>query len=197
MKTRVYCTVIFAIMAMLAPVAVMAQDNDSKPERESLFPEGSRKLGVMSHFSWGADVGTSVDMGTDDMSSVDADVSLGYKGGIVRFAGAGAGVHRSFGQGHNFIPIYGIFRTSFRTRPTLLFWEVKAGYSFNTMSHEHSQNGFCASTGIGFNLAHTAGFSSHIVISYAYFGLDPYEHNGVKSDRKNINYAQLRIGISF
>lgn len=193
-KIQLICVISALVMAAM-PLCVRA--DNPKEERESLFPEGSRKLGVLSHFSWGADVGTSIDMSSEDMSSVDADVNLGYKGGIISFAGAGSGVHRSFGQGHIFIPVYGLFRTSFRNKPSLLFWEIRAGYSFNTVSHEHAQSGAFASTGIGINLARSSGFSSHIVLAYGYFGLEPYEHEGVKSDRKSINYAQLRIGISF
>lgn len=165
--------------------------------RESIFPDVHRPLGIFSHFTWGADLGASIDMGGSDMSTFDVDVFLGYKNSFIRTVGFGAGIHQAFGNGHNFIPVYAMFRSSFRKKPSLFFADVKAGYSFNTISNSHSQGGIYCSVGVGINLAISKHFQSHIILSYGYFGMSAIDAEDMTYDGKHINYAQLRIGANF
>ena len=44
------------------------------------------------HFTWGADAGSSIDMSATDMSTIDLNINVGYKGPYVRFLGIGAGI---------------------------------------------------------------------------------------------------------
>ena len=89
-------------------------------ERESIFPAKSLSL-AFSHFTWGAEVGSSIDLTGYDLSTIDVDVLFGYKNSFIRMAGFGAGVHRSVHRGDNFIPVYASIQTSFRSRPSLCF----------------------------------------------------------------------------
>ncbi len=166
-------------------------------ERESIFPEGSTPLGAMSHFTWGADIGASIDVGGDDMSSFDVDVILGYKDKFIRAVGVGVGVHRAFDNGYTFIPLYVVFRSSFRKQPSLLFLDLQGGYSFNTLGSGNSQGGAYVSVGLGINLAMSKKFNSHIILSYGYFGLKSINDANIIFDGKNINYAQIKFGINF
>ena len=170
-----------------------------KPDnnRESLFPESSKNLGIQSHFSWGADIGGSIDVGGDDMSTFDIDVNLGYKNKFFRLIGIGAGIHRAFGNGYNFIPIYAVIRTSFREKPSLFFLDLKGGYSFNSIGYNNSQGGAYASIGCGINLAMSNKFKSHIIISYGYFGMKAINNAAINFDGNHINYAQIKFGVSF
>ena len=165
--------------------------------RESIFSDVHRPLGIFSHFTWGADLGASIDMGGCDMSTFDADVFFGYKNAIIKTVGVGAGIHQAFGNGHNFIPVYAMFRSSFRRKPSLFFFDAKAGYSFNTISNSHSQGGIYGSVGIGINLAISKHFQSHIILSYGYFGMSAINAEDINYDGRHINYAQLRIGANF
>lgn len=165
--------------------------------RESLFPEKSQNLGIQSHFSWGADIGASIDVGGDDMSTFDIDVNLGYKNKFFRLIGVGAGIHRAFGNGCNFIPIYALIRTSFREKPSLFFLDLKGGYSFNSIGYNNSQGGAYASIGCGINLAMSNKFKSHIILSYGYFGMKAINNAAINFDGNHINYAQIKFGVSF
>ena len=165
--------------------------------RESLFPKSSQNLGIQSHFSWGADIGASIDVGGDDMSSFDIDVNLGYKNKFFRLIGVGVGIHRAFGNGCNFIPLYAVIRTSFREKPSLFFLDLKGGYSFNSIGYNNSQGGAYASIGCGINLAMSNKFKSHIIISYGYFGMKAINNVAINFDGNQINYAQIKFGVSF
>lgn len=166
-------------------------------KRESLFPESSRNLGNQSHFSWGADIGASIDVGGDDMSTFDIDINLGYKNKFFRLIGIGAGIHRAFGNGYNFIPVYAVIQTSFREKPSLFFLDIKGGYSFNSIGSKNHQGGAYASIGCGINLAMSNKFKSHIILSYGYFGMKAINNVAVNFDGNHINYAQIKFGVSF
>lgn len=170
---------------------------DNEQVRESLLPESSRPLGSESHFTWGADLGASIDLGGDDLSTFDIDAVLGYKNSLIRIIGVGAGIYRSFGNGNNFIPVYAIFRTSFRKKPSPLFFNLKVGYSFNTVSDSPAKGGFNTSIGLGINLAMSKRFMSHIIISYGYFRIDKNQALQANLNATHINQAQIRFGVNF
>lgn len=189
--------VAFLLIACLPMLASVDDDSISaKPVRESIFNSGMSLS--ESHFTWGADLGSSIDLRGTDLSTFDAEVVLGYKNKFFRLIGIGAGVHRAFGNGSNLIPVYAILRTSFRTRPSLFFFNLKAGYSFNSVLEGPSKAGLNVSLGVGINLAVSRRFKSHIILSYGYFRLDEEQRQsiGLKGVR-NIDYAQLRFGVNF
>lgn len=164
--------------------------------KESLFPEKSVNLG-RSHFTWGADVGSSIDLGGNDMSTVDLNTAIGYKGAFFQMAGVGVGAHKAFGNEYTFVPVYAIARTNFRHNPSLFFMEVKAGYSFNTLSDSGSQGGTFWSIGCGVNLYTSAKVRTHLVLSYGYFGLREADEENVRYRGNNIDYAILSFGVCF
>ncbi len=175
-----------------------AETTSYETKRESLFPQVSRLLWD-SHFTWGADVGASIDIDVEDMSTFNADMYFGYKNSIIKFAGIGAGVHRSFGKGNNFIPVYAMLRSSFRNKPSLVFLDLRFGYSFNTIADYGSHGGFYGGVGIGFNLSQSKRCNTHIILSYACLAMD-HDKQQTSEDTytgKYINYAELKFGISF
>lgn len=176
---------------------IVVSYNKSYSVQESLFPEKSLLLGASSHFSWGADVGASIDLRSLDMSTFDIDVFLGYKNKFIRTIGAGTGIHRAFGNGHNFIPFYVIFRSSFTSKPTLFFFDFKGGYVLNTNSENHTNGGVYMNVGVGVNLAITPKLNSHITLGYGLMGIKDKNIETHKSVGNPIHYAQIKFGISF
>ena len=131
------------------------------------------------------------------MSTFDIDVYFGYKGSWVRTAAVGAGIHKAFGNQYTFVPVYGMFRSSFRSRPSLLFFEMKLGYSFNTLSDSGSFGGAYGSVGLGINLAMSKRLQSHLILSYGYFTLNRATDLDIPYSGDNINSAVLRFGVNF
>lgn len=169
---------------------------DTTTVRESIFGDHSRSL-AFSHFTWGAELGSSIDLRGNNMSTFDIDVILGYKSRFLRTIGIGAGVHRSFGSKNNFIPVYFLLRTSFRDKPSLFFFDLKAGYSFNTINSSAARGGVSASLGVGINLAMSKKFQSHIVLSYCYFHINGKTRSEVSLPSKYVDLARLSLGVNF
>lgn len=171
-------------------VAYAGNDNDV------LFPNKSLSLSS-SHFTWGAEVGSSIDMTSNDMTTFDLDVLLGYKNNYIRTVGIGAGIHRSFGSKNTFIPVYVLFRSSFRKKPSLLFLHFKAGYSFNTINNGDSMGDISASLGCGINLAMSKKFQSHIIIGYGFRHFNKSHRSKINLNTSNVSLAQISFGVNF
>lgn len=165
-------------------------------EPESIFPGGSESL-AKSHFTWGVDVGSSIDLSGTDLSTIDAEVVFGYKNDLIRILGLGAGVQHSLGNSDSFIPVYIVFRSSFRRQPSLFFFNLKAGYSFNTISESATRGDIAASLGLGINLAMSRRFQSHIVLSWAFRHFTHKHQTAFNLGKPNINMAQLTFGVNF
>lgn len=198
MKSRFISRTIALLSGLLFAFTALAEIHipDQSGPDDSLFPDKSKSLSL-SHFSWGVEVGSSIDLGGNDMSTFDVNIDLGYKGSIFQLAGVGVGAHKAFGNEYTFIPVYAIARTNFRQRPSMLFMEVKAGYSFNTLSDSGSQGGEFFSVGCGINLYSSPKVRSHIVLSYGYFGLREADDDNIRYRGNNIDYAILSFGVCF
>lgn len=181
--------------AMPATAEVAHNDSVASP-RESIFQSKPLSL-AFSHFTWGAEAGASLDLTSHDMSTFDVDVLMGYKNSIIKLVGVGAGIHRSVHIGNNFIPVYAVFRSSFRSRPSLLFLNVQAGYSFNSFGDGKSVGDFMGALGVGINLQQTRTAKTYFVLSaaYQYFNSENQEKIGI--DNSYIFFARLMFGVNF
>ena len=141
---------------MTASTAALAETMPDAPKKEG---------GIMKHFSWGADIGSSIDMSGNDMSSIEIDAYFGYKNDVIRTLGIGAGIKSAIGNSYTFLPVYAMLRTSFTSRPSLCFLDMRLGYSFNTLKDDVTQNSFFGSAGLGFNL-YTSQFLTEIESFY-------------------------------
>ncbi|MDE5883250.1 MAG: hypothetical protein K2H60_16130 [Muribaculaceae bacterium] len=165
-------------------------------ERESLFPNATRNLDT-SHFTWGAEFGASIDLSGYNTSTFNVDAVLGYKNNYFRILGAGVGIHRSLGTGDNFIPVYGLMRTSFSSRPRLFFLSLKVGYSFNTIGDSPTFGDTNSQIGWGINLAMSRKFQSHIILAYEFRHFNA-RHKHVLDDKANdISLATISFGVNF
>lgn len=163
---------------------------------ESVFGDKTESL-EKSHFTWGGEIGASVDMGGNDMSTFDADVMLGYKGSMIKTLGVGAGIHRAFGTGSNFVPVYAVLRTYFSPTSQLFFLNLKAGYSFNSISEAGDHAGFKGCLGIGCDLSKTRLANTHIILSCGYFHLNRSHLATNGQQVRNIVLGKITFGLNF
>lgn len=147
------------------------------------------------HLTWGVELGSSIDMSGYDLSTIDLDLTAGYRSRAIQTLGIGTGIHRAIGSKNTFIPIYFLCRTSFVSRPTLCFMHFKAGYNFNTINDSPTFGGINASIGLGFNLSSSRHFTSHVVVAYGFRHFNSRAKNPLETD--NINLAQLSFGLNF
>lgn len=181
----------------------------------SLFGGKRTSLGS-SHFTWGADLGTGIDMTTSDMTFVDLHAYLGYKSRAVRFAGIGAGINTMMNNSSRSYPVYAMLRTSFSATPRLCFMDLRLGAAFNNFYEFESQTDLYASVGLGITLASGRRFSSHLIIGYTFMpvrnlrpkvsAVAPPEGADAAAEPLPVNeprpipdlhYASIRIGCAF
>ncbi|MDE6536682.1 MAG: hypothetical protein K2M13_01390 [Muribaculaceae bacterium] len=168
----------------------------SAEQRESIF--GSDRPLDKTHFTWGADVGASIDLTAHDLSTFDLDFILGYKNSLFKILGVGAGIHRTVQGGDNFIPVYALIRTSFTTRPSLLFFNARIGYSFNTIDDSPTFGDFNSALGLGINLFQSRKAKTYMILSAAYRYFNERHKNAIERiDTKSIWIAQLQFGVNF
>ena len=195
---RKFLSLAAAFFIFILPATATAAETETKKNeaRESIFGD-SRSLET-SHFTWGADVGASLDLTAHDMSTFDVDVLLGYKNRFIKTLGIGAGIHRTVQGGDNFIPVYLLFRSSFTTRPSLLFFNARIGYSFNTVEDSPMFGDYNSGFGCGINLSRTKAANTYIIVgvAYRYFNKRHQEYIS-RLDTNYIWMAQLQFGVNF
>ncbi|MBO4965410.1 MAG: hypothetical protein J6C81_04000 [Muribaculaceae bacterium] len=194
-KLKIFLTSILLFLLSI-PAVAQAIPSDSIPSPDSLFPEASKPL-FISRFTWGAEIGASVDMTGNNLSTFDIDAFFGYKNSWIRTLGVGAGIHRAFGNSNMFIPVYAMFRSSFRSKPSLLFLNAKVGYSFNTLEDTNAKGGIKTNLGLGINLAMSRRFKSHIIIGCEYFHLDTRQSPSTGLSIQDIFFGNISFGVNF
>lgn len=150
-----------------------------------------------TRFTWGASFGSDIDLTGNDMSDVSLDAYFGIKMPAVQVLGLGVGIDVPVSNSWRSYPVYVIMRTNFMKRPSLCFFDARAGASVNLLEHDHKQTGAYASCGIGFQLASGSRFSSHLILSYTFTGRNNYHHGEEYIKVDNLHMATMRIGISF
>ena len=148
------------------------------------------------HFAWGVDAGGSIDMGGDDMSTVNIDAFFGYKNQMIDIAGIGTGIHIMTSNSSRVFPLYAIFRSSFRNRPSLCFLDMRAGAAFNDVGNE-SQTRLFLNPAVGFNLAVSRSFKSYITIGYIFNGMSSFGPTDDRTDIHGLDLVNFRFGITF
>lgn len=148
-------------------------------------------------FAWGADAGASIDLSSNDMSTIDFSATFGMSRGWINFLGLGAEADIMISNSCRSYPVYLDFRTNFRNTPSMFFWDVKAGMSLNYLEHNHQQTGFYGSTGLGVNLARSSKFCSHLIIGYTFRQRKTLVGDEMTHYFKSISYASVKIGVVF
>lgn len=152
-------------------------------------------------FAWGAAFDGELDMSGHEQSSVGMDGYFGLRAPGVQILGVGVGVNVPVSNSQRRMPIYLIARSNFSTKPTLCFMDLRCGISANDVGYGKWQTGEYASVGAGFNLARSKAFSSHLILSYTFYGRKNYEHGideeTIEVKTPSLQMVTLRFGISF
>ncbi len=175
---------ILAVMAV-AVNASAASDEDRMPTSDH------------GHFAWGAEVGGSIDMSANDMSTIDFTALIGYRRSWMKFLGVGVGMDIMVNNSCRSFPIFANLKTSFSNRPQLLFLDLRAGISVNYLPDDLTQTGAYAFAGIGFNLASGNKFASHLTLGYSFVDRRDVNYNEQHIGFSPLHYASVRLGIAF
>ena len=149
-------------------------------------------------FSWGADVGTSIDLTGQALSTANISISFGFSRKWINFLGFCAEAAFTVGNSARTYPLYANLRTNFRNRPSILFGDFKAGVALNYPGDNRYHGGAYAGAGLGCYLIRTETFSSHITLSYTFrqqkAGWTPAD---ISQRLSNLHMASLKIGVMF
>lgn len=148
-------------------------------------------------FRWGADVGATIDMTGQDASSYDISISFGFSRKWINFLGFGAKAAFAVGNSSRAFPLFVNFRTNFKNTPSIVFWDVRGGVALNYPGDNRSHMGAYGATGVGFYLARSATFSSHILVGYTYRQQDASWTPEGDATFKDLHMATLKIGVMF
>lgn len=185
-----YLLILFAVSCSL----IMFQVNGSEKEKVQVMQTPQNSSG---HFAWGADLGSSIDMTGNAMTSINLGGFFGYRNNFFRILGVGADIQTMMSNSSRSIPVYALMQTSFCHRPRLCFMDLRAGFSMNNFENVNTQSGGYASLGVGVTLAHSKKFSSHMILSYTFIQRKDFstEEDVIKLD--DLQMASLRIGVCF
>lgn len=184
------------IKAMIAAVAMAAAWSGSAanlPDNAEVKEAGAKA------FAWGVDVGSSIDMTTADMSSLNGDAYFGLRCPGVNIIGFGAGIHGMVNNNSFSYPLYVILRTSFSRQKQLCFLDLRTGVSLNSFLGTSTNAAFYISPSVGFNLAGSRTFQSYLTIGYSYNGGKDIRDAVVTSGKSvsHLSMADIRLGIVF
>ena len=176
--------IIALCLLIIGAINLQAQSTDNTESRKSKF-------------AWGLDAGSLIDMTGSDMSAIDINAYFGYSGGFMRLLGAGAAIDMMVSSGSNVYPIYAILRTDFSQRQRLVFMDLRGGIAFCNIENFPKQTTPYGSLGVGVTLAKGKTFSSHVILSYNYTKLNDVHIDEDKIHLSDLQYACIKIGISF
>lgn len=154
-------------------------------------------MSTRPRFTWGTAVGTSIDMTGNDMASMDVSLNVGMRKGWINFLGVGAEACFAVSNSCRFFPVYVHFQTNFTNRPTIAFWDLKLGGSFNSLEGDINQSALYAYTGVGFNLARSAKFATHLSVGYTFRQRRNLRYADRLEVLDDLHCATVKIGVEF
>lgn len=163
----------------------------------SILPVYAQNETKASHFAWGLDLGSSIDMTGSEMTNINFSGFAGYKNDYFRALGIGAEFDIMTSNSSRSIPVYAMMRTSFIPGHHLLFGDFRIGASFNTIYDFKTQTGLYASAGIGITLAKGKSFKSHLILGYKYIARSNITVEDKVEQFGDLHYAAVSLGISF
>lgn len=179
------------------PTTGFEEGNNQYVMRESNLSDiGTEKK--IKPFTLGAEVGASIDMAGNDLSTFDVDLFGGYRSSNIKCLGLGVGLHNSFSSNRYYIPVYVLFRSNLLRNRSLFFVDFRAGYSSNQMCKGETQGGFFGAAGLGINLSVSKKFGSHLLLGYNFYQVSPFtDEKGAYQDINGSHLVSIRLGISF
>lgn len=156
----------------------------------------SVSAGASHGFTWGAEVASGIDMGGDNMSTLNISALLGYRTAWIDFVGVGAGIDMMMSNSCRAYPIYAMLRSSFSPHRKLFFAEMRGGVSYNQATDVADRTDLFLQPGAGIYLATGKTFASYLSLSYTYNAMTFY---GNKKDTlvHGLNMATITLGVTF
>lgn len=148
-------------------------------------------------FTWGAEIGGGIDLTSNDLSTVNLDAFFGYGNSWIDILGVGAGIDMVLNDSYRCFPIYAIFRSSFRKRPSVAFLDLRSGVSINNLAGDTRQSRFYISPAVGFNLARGKSFKSYLTLGYTFNDMQPFSKGEHRVNVHGLHMATLRLGVTF
>lgn len=204
--------IIFSLIAVLAfalpskaqeEILIFSQDSPkvitlltSRPQATDsiITPESVRHK---AHFSWGAGLGSSFDLTDQALTSFDISAGFGYSYRSTRFMGLGAAIHFMINNSSRAYPVYFQYRTTFTSAQKFVFLDTKAGISFISLYDRYSRRPLYAGIGLGFTLASSRTFSSHIILDYSFTPLRNMINPETNHPLRDLHQAVIRLGCAF
>lgn len=186
----------YLIIVLVTLIAVSAQSHASLSPSDTITTTVQNQARPL-HFTWGADIGTAVDMSGHNMSALGISAMFGMEWKWIRFLGLGAEADVMVSNSSRTFPISLIFRTDFSQRQRLLFIDLRGGVAPSYLEHDRQETVPYISGGLGITLATGRKFSSHLTLSYTYLGQKECYNGDYLRDCPGISFIQLRLGIAF
>lgn len=174
--------------------AVWCVNEVAAEEKSPVIEECSRVA-----FAWGVDVGSSIDLTTADMSSLNGDAYFGLRCTGVDIVGVGAGIHGMVNNNSFSYPLYVVLRTSFSKQRQLCFLDLRTGVALNSFFGTATNAAFYISPSVGVNLASSRKFRSYLSLGYTYNGGKDISDDTTTSGKSanKLSMATIRLGIMF
>lgn len=179
---------LFAIVLLLGCRAAAASE-----------PETTTSLLSRYTFSWGAQIGGSIDMSGQNMSSIDFSATLGMRHAWIKMLGVGVGAHVMASNSCRAYPVFMAFRTDFSsTRRRLLFMDTRVGIANNTFPGDVHRTGLYTYGGLGINLATGLRFASYLSIGYTFMQRGTVNYGeGESYLLPHLHFASVALGVHF
>ena len=161
--------VLLAVLATLPAIAADHQEGSAPAPTTAATTAASAAPSSVS-FSWGAEIGSTVDLSGHDMTSLDFSAYFGMRRSWLDFAGVGAAANIVVNNSSRTYPLFANLRFSFTPRNPLLFADLRGGMALHSIDVV-SGNKFkpFAQVGVGVYLARGKSFSSYLIAGYAWY----------------------------
>lgn len=186
--------IIFLLAPVLMFVPLMHAHGEDASENST---NGYSFLTGNVRFSWGVDVGSSIDLTSQDMSSINADAYLGLRTPYTDIVGFGAGIHTMVGNSSFTYPIYALVRTSFAEKPRLCFLDLRLGLTLNNFFDSSSKPSIYVNPALGVHLKRGNSYLSYLALGYEYNSANSPVNPDTGKSLKPISMVNVRLGISF
>lgn len=150
-----------------------------------------------THFCWGAEFGSGIDMSGNDMSSIDFNAGFGMRRSWISFLGIGAGANIMVSNSCRTYPLFVCFRPSWPKLTKLLFLDIRGGAALNYLPNNASQTTPYGAFAVGINLARGKSFNSYILCGYSFIDRNDVTVDERVTPYKPLHMAIVRLGIAF
>ncbi len=186
-----------AILAIV--VVILAAALPQRAAAQKSKPAATAEMLRRCTFSWGVQIGGSIDMSGQNMSTIDFSGVAGLRHKWIKMLGVGAGAQMMVSNSCRTYPVFLAFRTDFSSsRRRLVFLDTRMGVANNTFPGDVHKSGLYGYCGAGINLATGRKFASFLSLGYTYVQRGDVAYgDGETHFLPHIHYASVGLGVHF